>query len=296
MPERAGPHPAILLLTGSGPQNRNEEVYGHRPFLVIADYLTRQGFAVLRVDDRGVGASTGVFDRNLTLGDLTLDALAGLRYLQSRSEIKQDSIGLLGHSQGGVIASRVALEAEVAFIITLAAPSVTEGEVSIESNRLIAELEGISSEIISLQIKLFEGVQKLVLEGANADAIRSYLQSQLSQAEKQALDLTDQDIEKIASQYDSPYMRSVLAFDPLPNRKALNMPVLELFAELDMQVAVAQNVPPLEQAYASHPDATIHSFPKLNHLFQTAVTGHPKEYTELAETINPEVLEVIAIG
>ncbi len=120
LPERAGPHPAILLLTGSGPQNRNEEVHGHRPFLVIADYLTRQGFAVLRVDDRGVGASTGVFDRNLTLGDLTLDAVAGLRYLQNRPEIKQDSLGLLGHSQGGVIASRVALEAEVAFVITLA--------------------------------------------------------------------------------------------------------------------------------------------------------------------------------
>jgi hypothetical protein len=293
LPSSAGPFPAVLLISGAGPQNRNEEVYGHRPFWVIADYLTRRGYAVLRVDDRGTGASTGVFDRNLTLDTLVGDTLAGVGYLQQRSEIRQNSIGLLGHSQGGLIASLVARQTSLAFVISLGAPAVNEGQVIIESNRLIARLEEVAEPLIALQSNLFEHVQRLSLEGASAEGIVAYLKNSLSQEQRQALGLSDAEIERLARQYASPYARSVLSLNPIASWQALNIPVLALFGELDLQVSAAQNEPPLSQAFAGKEDTSIQVLTKLNHLFQNAITGHPKEYAELEETLSPQVLKLI---
>lgn len=290
LPAGAGPFPAVILVSGSGPQDRDETIFGHKPFLVIADHLTRQGIAVLRYDDRGVGGSTG--DLSLaTIENFVQDARGALQYLQNRAEIDQDRIGILGHSEGALVAPRVAnLTDDVAFLVLLAPPGVPGDELLLEQSTLLMRTAGAPGEAIeanrSAQKRIFEVVRQVPV-AAQADSIRSILAT--SGIPKEAA-------EAQIRQITSPWLRHFITYDPRPALESLDIPVLALFGEKDLQVPAAQNAPIIETALNAGDDsqATVHVLPGLNHLFQTATTGDVSEYARIEETIDPGVLDLIS--
>lgn len=285
LPRDGGPHPAVLLITGSGPQNRDEELLGHKPFLVIADALTRAGYAVLRVDDRGVGGTGGDLNES-GYPDLADDVVAGLTYLRTRADIDGTHLGLLGHSEGGYLAPLVAARPDsgVAFTITLAGPAVPGAAVVLEQTRLIMAAEGASPERIDAEIATLATLNDLLRSG-DLDAARRYARERNDAlpADQRA---TPQDIDAQLS----PYFAALVAYDPAPALAALRTPVLALFGGRDLQVPPAQSEPPMRALLAANPDATVHTFPGLNHLMQPTETGLPSEYAAIETTVDPRVL------
>lgn len=303
VPQGAGPFPAVLLISGSGPQDRNEEVFGHKPFLVLADYLTRQGIAVLRVDDRGVGDSGGEFGDATTL-DFAQDAAAGFRFLQSREEIDSKSIGLIGHSEGGLIAPLVALEnKEVAFIVMLAGPGLTGAEITKLQTRLILEAEGLPEELIEreswLQGRLVDiALKELQQEQALTQVelvLEEYLEK-LTAVEREDFMAAEAVMQAQIEELLGPWFRFFLAYDPLPVLTQVNCPVLAVNGTLDLQVPFQENLEAIEQALqkGGNQSHKVLALPGLNHLFQTAGTGAPSEYPIIEETMAPQILEIVA--
>jgi len=303
LPEGKGPWPAAILISGSGPQNRDEELLGHKPFLVIADHLTRKGIAVLRFDDRGVGASEGDFQA-ATSADFATDVAAAVKLLRQRPDIHPAQIGLIGHSEGGLVAPMVAAELpEVAFAILLAGPGVNGEKVILHQSALINAAGGKPEAVMQEQLKLSKGVFKILrkqVDKAKAEqAIRTYLEKEipkLSEAGRADFEPLDQAIEQQVKQLNSPWMRFFLAHEPIPVLSKVRCPLLVLNGEKDLQVDPAQNVPPIEKALkkAKHKDYTIQVLPKLNHLFQHTETGSPSEYATITETFAPEALGLMA--
>lgn len=302
VPEGDGPFPTALLITGSGPQDRNEEIMGHKPFLVLADYLTRRGVAVLRVDDRGVGQSSGDFAAATTL-DFASDVLAGLEYLKTRGEVDAERIGLIGHSEGGLIAGMVAAEnRELAFIVLMAGPGLTGEEVSLLQTALILESMGVSEDNIrreqELQKKLFAiATLEENLERAEAK-VRKTLDAFLANLSEQELQaMGDVEVWKQAQidQLLSPWFRFFLTYDPILDLMQITCPVLAINGSKDLQVPARENLAAIEQALklGGNENFTILELPGLNHLFQTAETGSPDEYYYIEETIAPQALEAI---
>lgn len=302
LPPGSGPFPAVLLITGSGPQDRDETVFGHRPFLVLADYLTRHGIAVLRADDRGVGKSTGVFAA-ATTRDFAGDALAGTAYLKSRKEIRRKRIGLVGHSEGGVIAPMVAADSkDVAFIVLLAGTGVPGDQLLLTQAALIGKAMGASEEQLRRADELNRKVYALLESGRDSLSIVSEVRTLLlagmslmdstSRSEKMA---TDAAIDVQIRQIMSPWFRFFLTYDPRPALKRVRCPVLALNGEKDLQVPPEQNLPEIEAALRAggNDDVTALKLPGLNHLFQTAVKGTPDEYAKNEETISPVALKTI---
>ena len=295
-PTSGGPFPAVLLVTGSGAQDRDETIFDHKPFLVIADFLTRAGIAVLRVDDRGVGASTGTM-ATVTTADLAEDALAGVRYLRASSDIDPDRIGLAGHSEGGTIAPMVAARTdEVAFIILLAGTGVPGDEV------LYRQLAGMSRAALRVEdwIERQETIQRSIMEAVKTDAQPDTLRARIERLIRmQSPTLDDANIEQALARemarMTSPWYRFFLTYDPRTALRQVTVPVLALNGTLDLQVLHDQNLPEIEAALreAGNPDVTIRSFEGLNHLFQHARTGHLAEYARIEETVAPIVLETI---
>ncbi|MGX1807812.1 alpha/beta hydrolase family protein [Nocardia sp. NPDC055321] len=285
LPRDGGPHPAVLLITGSGPQNRDEELLGHKPFLVIADALTRAGYAVLRVDDRGVGGTGGDLNES-GYPDLADDVVAGLTYLRTRADIDGARLGLLGHSEGGYLAPLVAARPDsgVAFTITLAGPAVPGADVVLEQTRLIMAAEGAPPERIDAEIATLTTLNDLLRSG-DLDAARRYARERNDAlpADQRA---TPQDIDAQLS----PYFAALVAYDPAPALAALRTPVLALFGGRDLQVPPAQSEPPMRALLTANPDATVHTFPGLNHLMQPTETGLPSEYATTETTVDPRVL------
>ncbi|MGV9415099.1 alpha/beta hydrolase family protein [Nocardia sp. NPDC003693] len=285
LPRDGGPHPAVLLITGSGPQNRDEELLGHKPFLVIADALTRAGYAVLRVDDRGVGGTGGDLNES-GYPNLADDVVAGLTYLRSRADIDGARLGLLGHSEGGYLAPLVAARPDsgVAFTITLAGPAVPGADVVLEQTRLIMAAEGAPPERIDAEIATLATLNDLLRSG-DLDAARRYARERNDAlpADQRA---TPQDIDAQLS----PYFAALVAYDPAPALAGLRTPVLALFGGRDLQVPPAQSEPPMRALLTANPDATVHTFPGLNHLMQPTETGLPSEYATIETTVDPRVL------
>jgi len=305
LPPGDGTFPAVLLINGSGPSNRNGgEGYEHKSFLVLADYLTRAGIAVLRLDKRGVGGSTGNL-RGATIADLAGDALAGVGYLGRRSEIDSKRIGLLGHSEGGVIAPLVASRSDqVAFVILMAAPGVPWDEVMVLQNKLVSRVRGMSEDLIAVQDDAMRrqfDLLKLGADSTNADlrAQTRRLVEVRASALPGAGPPSSQDMEAAISgrirEFMMPPAQYNLHYDPRPTLQKLRVPVLVLNGELDLAVDWEQNLPEIEQALneGGNPDYTIRHFPGLNHLFQKATTGDMNERDRIEETINPEVLQTI---
>lgn len=304
--------PGLLLITGSGPQDRNEEILGHKPFLVIADHLTRAGYAVLRVDDRGVGGSTGS-DELATFDDLLGDVVAGVELLRGHPRVDADRVGLLGHSQGGFLAPAAAVEGEgaVAFTILMAGPAVDGFSTLLAQNERIIALamreadpdvsEADVAAAIASQIAFLEDLYPLLesddAEGARA-LVRERVETELATlpAEQRPDEASvDTLIEANQDGVVAPAFRSFLLFDPQPYLRQLTVPTLALFGDLDSQVLAEQSEGPMREALsaAGNEDATVITFPGLNHLMQPATTGGIDEYGAIETTIDPIVLETI---
>jgi pimeloyl-ACP methyl ester carboxylesterase len=299
IPEGKPPFPAIVFFTGSGAQNRDQEVFGHKPFLVLADYLTRAGYATLRMDDRGVGGSGGDI-RTATTLDFAEDALSGVRYLQKRKEIDRKRIGLLGHSEGALVCAIAAAKAprEVAFLIMLAGTGVPGEQILYRQAELMSRKAGLAEPLIernrALQQRVFEILKRERDDTKAQDAIyEAMLQSlgagaNLPENQKAALRAQ-------AANYISPWFRAFITLDPAPYLRKVRCPVLALNGELDLQVDPEQNLPVIERTLreGGNKKITVRRLPNLNHLFQKAKTGLITEYAEIEETFNPDALEII---
>ncbi|HEX7401745.1 MAG TPA: alpha/beta hydrolase [candidate division Zixibacteria bacterium] len=302
LPKTGAPFPAVLLITGSGAEDRDETVLGHRPFLVLADYLTRRGIAVLRVDDRGVGKSTGSTAK-ATSEDFAQDALAGVEYLKSLKEINPKQIGLIGHSEGGIIAPLVAEKSpDVAFIVMMAGTGVTGEQILYLQSALIYKAEGVSDETIAKDRKLKEQIFAVIKQESDSAAAAKKMRqlmddamAQMEEKEKQALSYSPDMVDMSIQQLLVPWFRYFLTFDPKPTLMKVKCPVLAINGEKDLQVPPKENLPAIEEALKAggNPDITVKELPGLNHLFQTAETGSPMEYSKIEETISPDALDTI---
>jgi pimeloyl-ACP methyl ester carboxylesterase len=302
LPEGRGPFPAVLLITGSGAQNRDEEIFGHKPFLVLADHLTRADIAVLRVDDRGVGGSTGDTGSSTT-ADFAADALAGVRFLASQPEIFKDRIGLLGHSEGGLVAALAASRSrEVAFVVLLGTSGVPGYDLLVDQVEATARAAG-APEATAKQLVALE---RQALDAIRAEKDEAALRAKLTPILRAAAELAapgqraaggdlDAAVERQVKASTSPWFRFFLSFDPRPVLRQVSVPVLAVGGNKDVQVPAARNLPAIERALqqGGAKDITIRRIPELNHLFQHAKTGSPAEYGAIEETFDPDLLGII---
>ncbi len=304
-PKSGGPFPAAILITGSGQQDRDETLFGHKPFAVIADYLTRRGYAVLSVDDRGIGKSTGDLS-NATSQDFAKDVESGIKQLQSRTEINQKKIGLIGHSEGGLIASIVASEnSHIDFIIMLAGPGLKGSELLEWQNEAIAHAQGASDEMAEAVKKLSTSLIQAVLNSRDSirlseEAWKSFLswKKNTNPATVTAMGLTDETNSRnfLRTQLDrlnNPWMIYFLQTDPATFISKLHCNVLALNGSKDIQVVPDQNLAAIDSALKkSHAkNYSTEKLPGLNHLFQHCKTCTVEEYGQLDETFAPEALE-----
>lgn len=301
-PETGGPFPAVVLITGSGPENRDEEVFGHKPFLVLSDYLTRQGIAVLRCDDRGVGKSGGD-SRTATTADFATDALAAFEYLKNRKDIDPKHIGAIGHSEGGVIAPMVANEApDVAFVVLMAGTGVPGDSVLMLQSHLVAKAEGASDSALARGAKIERTLLGIVKAEPDTTAAAAKLRpllkemmAQMTPADSQTANASEQAAEQQIKAVLTPWFHYFLNYDPRPALMKLKQPVLAINGEKDVQVAPKENLEAIEAALKAggNKDYLVKELPGLNHLFQTAITGGISEYTKTEETISPTALKVM---
>ncbi len=296
IPEYAGKHPAVVLISGSGPQNRDEEILGFKPFEILADYFTRNGIAVLRYDDRGVGESTGKNVSEYTTEDFAGDVIEAVKYLESRKDIRDDQIGVLGHSEGGIVGPLAAVKyPKIAFVICMAGTGVNGREIILEQSKLIALADSSAKkEEVEKDIEFLKEALDAAVSGNGWDIVKKKSRIKLeeeydkmSEEEKNSI----QDKEKwISSAVDmrlntltSPWMKYFLTYEPAPVLENVKCPVLLLFGGKDLQVPPHQNEKPMSDALKKggnkHFDVKI--FPDANHLFQEAQTGSPSEYGSL---------------
>ena len=306
LPESGAPHPAVVMITGSGPQNRDEELFGFKPFHLIADHLTRNGIAVLRFDDRGVGGSTGSVSE-ATTEDFARDVLAAVDFLKNRSDIDPERIGLIGHSEGGIVAPLASsMSDDVAFMVLMAGTSVSGAEILIEQGALIMRASGATEADMEQQIAFQKRTFEAIRSGDGWDELAADLETRLRESiaempDSQRNAITDVDayidaqIQAQLTALQTPWLRYFLDYDPAVTLRTIDTPILALFGELDLQVPPAQNRGPLEQALrdGNHPDYTVRVLPRANHLFITATTGSPTEYATLEKVFVPEFLPLI---
>lgn len=302
LPAKEGLFPVVILISGSGTQDRDETILNHKPFLVLSDYLTRLGIAVLRVDDRGIGGSTGGSREDIT-EDFAGDVISGIEYLKNRKEINPQLIGLIGHSEGGIIAPMVAAKNhEIAFVIMLGGTGLSGEEVIYLQAAMLAKASGASDELINLERNYQEKLFNILKEETNnsiAEAkmrnVMTEMLGKMSEDEKIITDLTENDIESQLQVMLSPWYRNFLFYDPKITLKRVICPVLAIVGEKDLQVAPKENLQAIEEALKSgnNKDYKVIEIPNLNHLLQTAKTGSPAEYGKIEETISPEVLELV---
>lgn len=308
IPRGDGPFPAVVLVTGSGPQNRNEELLTHKPFLVLSDYLTRHGIAVLRYDDRGVAKSTGNF-ATATSADLATDALAAVEFLKTRSRIDPARIGIAGHSEGGIIAPMVAAESDdVAFIVLLAGTGLNGEQILLLQSALIARAAGVAEPDVDANRKLQEQIFAVLRSGVDTATARAEIaglvrkqvegMTPARRAEVGLNSQTDIDmaIRSQVAQATSPWMRFFLTYEPASALRKVHVPVLAINGSKDLQVPPKENLAAIEEALrqGGDKDVTVKELPGLNHLFQTAGTGSPAEYATIEETMSPLALRTIA--
>jgi dienelactone hydrolase len=296
LPQKGNKFPAVVLVTGSGAQNRDEEIMGHKPFLVIADYLTRNGIAVLRCDDRGTAASQGIY-ANATNEDFAKDTEAMLNYLRSRKEIDTRKIGIIGHSCGGTIAFHIAAkDPAVAFIISLAGAAVQGDSLMLKQVELISKSQGMPDAIWQTMKPTLRNRYSLLQQ---TDKTPEELQKELyddvtkTMSPEQLKDLnTVQQLSAQISSMTSPWYLHFMRYDPGKDLKKVKCPVLALNGEKDIQVDASMNLNAIRQKITENGNkkVTVKAYPKLNHLFQTCEKGILAEYGQLEETINPEVL------
>jgi alpha/beta superfamily hydrolase len=294
-PAGPGPFPAVVLVSGSGPQDRDETMLGHRPFAVLADAFTRNGIAALRFDDREVGESRGTFAGSLPR-DFASDAAAAVRFLAEQARIDPGAVGIVGHSEGGMIAPLVEVEyGGVAFLVLLAGPGVPGADVLVAQNRDLLAAEGLPASTIEARLDWLEPVIRLAATAASDEEVREFIDRQLEGVDPAlaAMPGVVEDGEAVAASLLDPWMRAFLRFDPAVYLEGVDVPVLALIGELDVQVSAELNGPALEAALAGNPDASVMTLAGLNHLFQNATTGAIGEYVFLTETFDPGAIQLI---
>lgn len=306
LPPTEGPHPVIILVSGSGPQDRDETLGGGiaiKPFRLLADALTRAGVAVLRYDDRGVGESTGTFSTAVT-ADFAGDAEAAINYLLTREDIDPDQIGLLGHSEGGMVASMLgASNEDLDFIISLAGPGVSGRDVLLLQNRRLMEAEGATEEQIEAQVAFVEALIEVLDDPEAIEALTyEHTLAQLEMLpEEQRANVADPEAyarmlaQQTAQQYSAGWFASFIEYDPAADWAQTTIPVLAIFGGKDVQVDAEQNAPALEAALeaAGNTDFEIVILPDANHLFQAAETGGTSEYGSLPAEFTPDLIPTI---
>ncbi len=299
LPTKEGVFPAVILISGSGAQNRDEELLGHKPFLVIADYLTKNGIAVLRFDDRGTAMSKGDFKTATTL-DFSTDVEAALQYLQTRKEIDHKKIGLIGHSEGGIIAPMVATKSKnVSFIILLAGTGIPGDELLLLQQELIGRASGISEEDLKKSKIINTEVFELVKKETNLDQLKKDITALITKSINSDPDnkipdgISESDfIDSQVNQLLSPWMQFFIKFNPASTLEKVKCPVLALNGDKDMQVPSKVNLEAINKALSKggNKKVTTKELPNLNHLFQECKTGSPQEYSEIDQTFSPSAL------
>ena len=293
LPQGKGPFPAVVMITGSGAQDRDENILGHRPFAVIADRLTRDGIAVLRVDDRGFAKSTGNF-ATATDDDFAVDTEAQVAFLRTRADIDPKKIGLIGHSEGGLVAPKVAAkDPKVAFIVLMAGPGVPLSDVLRAQRAQLMPAMGQSPEQIQKSQVLFDRILA-AMRGAKDEADARARALQAVKAEGSDVARNDAQAQALAVQLSSGWMRDLLDYDPAVTLAKVKCPILALNGSKDGQVPPDQNLPAIKAATRANPDVTIEELPNLNHLFQTAKTGNVGEYADIEETVAPIALDAMS--
>lgn len=297
MPREQGSFPAVVMITGSGPQNRDEEILGHKPFLVIADHLTRHGIAVLRFDDRGVAQSEGDFS-SATSYDFATDVEAAVAYLRTRDEIDHSKIGLVGHSEGGIIAPIVAARnpEKIDFIVLLAGTGVRGDRLLLEQQQLIGRAMGMSPEEMEKSSSINQQAFDMILNIQDTESLKSSLLLLLEQNIEES-DVPgglpkDQYIQQLLQQTTSPWMLTFLRLNPTVYLEKVQCHVLAVNGSNDLQVPPS-NLQAIEVALhrGGNTKVTLKEFPGLNHLFQECETGSPSNYAAIEQTFAPEVLE-----
>lgn len=302
LPSKQGKFPVVVLISGSGPQDRNEEVFNHRPFLVLADYLTHHGIGVLRYDDRGIGKSTGSF-KTATSYDFAADASAAVDFLKKRKEIDIHNIGIIGHSEGGMIAPILATtRKDIAFIVLMAGPGIPIAELMDLQSRKMGALEGAPQDYLDKSSAFETGAFNIIKKSTNDSLsvkLQNYFTIAIQQLPTEMRPPTEEETKKLiaaqAKQMSSPWFREFIRFDPTPYLKQVKCPLLAINGTLDAQVTATENLKGISTAMleAHQSKYTITSYPGLNHLFQESKTGSMGEYATIEQTVSPKVLNDI---
>jgi pimeloyl-ACP methyl ester carboxylesterase len=290
-PRGSGPFPAVVLVSGSGQQNRDEEIFNHRPFLVLADALTRAGIVVLRYDDRGVGGSGGLETlAAATTEDLARDAEAAVDALAARPGIDRNRIGVIGHSEGATIAAELAADRKVAFAVMIAGPGLPGHELMRLQWEALLRASGSNEAVIDIVIDVWGRVYDRVLEGGDAGRIAEDIRPILRE-----LGPPPEQLEAQVQAVTTPYFLHFLRYDPRPTLRRIAVPMLAINGSLDTQVTATENLAAIEDALRAAPTRrfVVQELPGLNHLMQTAQTGSPQEYANIEETFAPVALETI---
>ncbi|MBC7807525.1 MAG: alpha/beta fold hydrolase, partial [Akkermansiaceae bacterium] len=299
VPAGAGPFPVVLFITGSGPQDRDETIMEHKPFAVIADYLARRGIASLRVDDRSVGKSTGDLAK-ATSADFAEDARAGVAFLKGRAEVNAKQVGLLGHSEGGLIAPMIASNnPDIAFVVLLAGPGASGKEIILEQQKAVVTAMGAPEAMLAENQRFSKAVIAIIEQDKDPVAARKKINAFIAKevvavpvAQRKAV---TRQLQNGFLPWTEPWFTYFMRYEPAPVLQSVSCPVLALNGSLDLQVLPKQNLPLLEAALqkGNNKDVTVKELPGLNHLFQHAKTGSPMEYATITETFAPEALAII---
>jgi uncharacterized protein len=301
LPEGKGPFPAVVLITGSGPQNRDEEIFQHKPFLLWAHELTQAGFAVLRYDDRGFGASEGNF-QTATTRDFATDAQAAIDFLKKRKGISKKDISVLGHSEGAMIAVMLAgKKKNIKNAVLLAGPGISGAELLIDQTVLVSTISQLPPGIVSsdslFQYNIILAMISNMDSTAKVEEIKRIVAEQYATfgpSQVKRIGSVDQFFDLIYRNYNNPWMMFFLKYDPYLDLTKMNGRVLALFGEKDIQVAPGKSAVSMERALKSAAGVTgfeIKVYPGLNHLFQEAETGLVDEYRSNTQTLSPQVIE-----
>lgn len=302
LPSTTGPFPAVILIHGSSALDRDEAMLGHKPFLVLSDHFTRHGIAVLRFDKRGVGKSTGIYN-SATIEDFCDDVAKGVEYLKSRPEIIRNQIGLVGHSEGGIVAPMLAAKSDdIAFIELMAGTGVNGEEIFCEQGILRNRAEGVDEEMIAIDTQVRKLITGIVKKETNRDIAKEQIHEALSkflsgltEDQKAWLKIHSIITEEWIKRLNSPWAHFHFSYEPSTALRQITIPTLVLNGELDLVVSPKQNLPVIDKALkeAGNKDYTIIELPKLNHAFQTCVIGTWDEYEQIEETIAPSALNIM---
>ena len=307
LPQGAGPWPAVVLVSGSGQQDRDETLMDHKPFLVLADALTRAGIAVLRYDDRGVGGSTGDPSKATSV-DFSRDAEAAVDWLKEQPGIDQEKVGVVGHSEGGLIAAMLASRrSDLAGIVMLAGTGVDGGRILISQGELVLRSEGLGGVDQLRRSRIMQEAMIDAVRGSAADAdpaalatkagtrIRAELAEEMARADADAKAQLDAAVADGLRRLSAPWFRFFIGHDPAADLAKVSCPVLAIVGEKDVQVDPALNLPAIRQALAAggNADATVEELPGLNHLFQTCTSGAVSEYDRIEETFSPAAIATV---